>query len=881
MDKLFEYGCFMCGKEKTTDLKSSCPACGHPFDVSHELLKRTFGNYTPSKELGRGYYGTVLLAENRIGTPFALKLCSSALYQAGQKDFIDEVQNYRKLGNHANIARLIDAGQEQCSLFGTPTQLYYLVTEYVENAKPLEQFIQEDRFNVEDMIGITVQVCAAVARAEACQLWHNDLHGRNILLAPRTPDDLDHHPASGQFSVKVVDFGSAIFRHPGPEKRWQDIQWIGKHLYSFLEKIKHRAADLSKSDRWFLKQVPVLIDEATDVNPSKQLHSARDLGDRVDLLWKRSSRHPVWQPVQLQSAFAYPNANEFPDDSYIAALFSDNFPWLPRILTAESSLLLTGPRGCGKTMILRAIRLRSLIAQQRKDEPSSKRRARVERAKAVGFFVSARLALSLDRTLGETPKWLETPQLSNAFLVLAFLQEIIDSFLYAAEEDLGLLSRQEADELCSITAGFLGKYAQAPLPTTVAHFSALEHLSRSLERTVTDLIDDHIPAGSVPRELQSPRALVETRDFLTKRTKLFRAKRVVFLLDDFTQPLVPERCQRAFLPIMFGMPQFIVSAHSKSVTLEDLNGVRYDPSREFTEINLGTEYVKTLEGHRGAGKRRCEVFLDDIFTKRFARDQSGFFKDKTLRNLLGDSKYASGSVAEEIASLHKKRKLRGLKFHGLDSLLDLCTGDLSYIIDLVGAIFRRHETKRESTSAVAPAAQNTVMRMVARREIMKLLDIRIHDGRKLFDIARTFGIMSRKKILLHAADPESSKKDHVPQYLRIEIEQNLSLPEEDDEMLRALLQYGIFVDGGWGSSQSGTTTQVLLFRKLFCPAFPTTITSRDSFSWTAAKLSRFLRNPMAVGFEEGRKAGQTGALSLFGDMDDDLDLLDSDDFERA
>jgi hypothetical protein len=356
---------------------------------------------------------------------------------------------------------------------------------------------------------------------------------------------------------------------------------------------------------------------------------------------------------------------------------------------------------------------------------------------------------------------------------------------------------------------------------------------------------------------------------------------VTFLLDDFTQPLVPEKCQRAFLPIMFGIPQFIVSAHSRSVTLEDLNGVRYDPSREFTEINLGTEYVKTLEGSRGAGKKRCEDFLVDIFAKRFERDQTEFFKNKTLRELLGDSHYHEGRVADEIALRHEKKQLRGLKFHGVDTLLDLCTGDISYIIDLVGAVFRRQEKTSKGKYPVSPAVQNTVVRMVARRELMKILDIRIYDGRKLFDIAKTFGQMSRKKILLYASNPHRSEKDHVPQYLRIEIEQNVPLRPEDEEMLRALLQYGIFVDGGWGSAHNGTTTQVLLFRKLFCPAFPTTITSRDSFSWTAAKFSQFLRNPVAVGFEERRKGSHSSQQTLFEGVEEDVDLLDSDDFERA
>jgi hypothetical protein len=99
----------------------------------------------------------------------------------------------------------------------------------------------------------------------------------------------------------------------------------------------------------------------------------------------------------------------------------------------------------------------------------------------------------------------------------------------------------------------------------------------------------------------------------------------------------------------------------------------------------------------------------------------------------------------------------------------------------------------------------------------------------------------------------------VPQYLRIEIEQDISLPTDADVALRAILQYGVFVDGGAGASSKGTPTQVLIYRKLFSPVFPTTVTSGESFSWTTATFCKFLRNPQAAIYDEGRRTS-TGEL---------------------
>ena len=63
-------------------------------------------------------------------------------------------------------------------------------------------------------------------------------------MAARMPDDYDHHPAARRHLVKVVDFGSAIFKHPGPEKEWQDIQWIGKHLDAMLKRLRPKGGEI-------------------------------------------------------------------------------------------------------------------------------------------------------------------------------------------------------------------------------------------------------------------------------------------------------------------------------------------------------------------------------------------------------------------------------------------------------------------------------------------------------------------------------------------------------------------------------------------------------------------------------------------------------------
>jgi hypothetical protein len=256
--------------------------------------------------------------------------------------------------------------------------------------------------------------------------------------------------------------------------------------------------------------------------------------------------------------------------------------------------------------------------------------------------------------------------------------------------------------------------------------------------------------------------------------------------------------------------------------------------------------------------------MNDIFRRRF--EKANVLQGKTLKDVLGASEYKGGSVASEIAYRHAKKKLRGLKFHGVDTIVQLCTGDISSIIDLLGNLFRKQKqydeeapivkAKSKQELPITATKQNAAIRLYARREIMKLLDIRQFDGRHLFEIAVRFGQMSRNKILTYSRGPLYKEGERAPEYLRIEVEQNINLPKAEDEKLRALLQHGIFVDGGLGAAYNGTPTQVLIFRKLFCPVFPTGLTSQNSFSWSAATFSRFLRNPRSMGYEEGNKSSE-------------------------
>ena len=838
-----EYGCFLCGKGKATDLASKCDVCGNPIDVSRELLSNNFGPYKLLEVLGRGYYGYVFLSENKIGTEFALKIVPETLYLEQEKDIWEEVKKYKLSGGHPNIAQLYDADSYEVSLFGRSLKVYLLVTEYIKNAKNLEVFIKKNRLNIDTLVGFSSQICGALSHLGTKDLWHNDLHARNILVSRRPEAEFNHHH-SVRYIFTIVDFGSAVFGNPGSVKKRSDIQWLCIHLNTIRKKIYEErfSAELPPNQITFLGEIPASYQSGLDENPSRR-PSAAEIWESIDKLWAEYSTFIPWRTPQIMSAFSYPNAIQIPDESYIIQLFSRELPWLSlkyHILGTETNLLLTGPRGCGKTIILRANSLRALMARLSEDETADDRLERVEKSPIIAFFVSCRTTFQIYLATGEHPKWIDDPILSLLFLNLIFAYEMIDTFITASRTDIELLNLEEEEKLLRVFVDQLGDLVPDDLSISYGGLRPLENLRSSLVKLQLYITNENISAERVPSVFRGPQFLSIISNFVSNNIERLRGKKVVFLLDDFTKPIIPEFTQKSLMPIIFntgGQYSFWVSAHSMSIPKQDLNMVTYDANREYREMNLGREFTTTLENKFEI----CRSFIDDVFKRRFAL--SGKYVGSSLHHLLGDSSYGE-NLAQHIKGCFQNNKR--LFYHGYPTIIRLCTGDISYTIDLVGQILaRRKEEKPPSKQD-----QNSIIRIYARQELLSLREIQ-EVGRDLYSIALWFGKLSRKLLL---GELVGRTKKRPAEYLRIELELDKLLTEKTEELLNQLLRHGVFIDGGLGSSRASIPTRVLLYRRIFVPAAPTSLGDRDTFAWNSTKFEKFVRDPESFVEQKAKEA---------------------------
>jgi serine/threonine protein kinase len=851
--EVIEYGCFFCGKGKGTDLTGTCPECSEPLDVANDLMKLVYEGLKPTEALGRGFYGQVLKATNRIGKQFALKVVPATLYEQRAKDFYDEVERYQVVGKHPNIAELYSAGEQEADLRGKPVYLYFLVMEYIEGPITFNELMKTASVDIDMFVGIAVQLGAALSKLGDCNLRHDDLHGRNIVLTQRDLTDYDHHAATN-LVVKLLDLGSAVFGHARPRKPTSDIEWYARHLSSMLDHFATPEGPMSPVQLHFLRGAERTFVDAFDPDPSRRPEPG-EVVKRIQELRDRSFSTVRWTPPELPSAFSYLNALSFPDASYVATLFSDRFPWLREILSAEQPLLLTGPRGCGKTMALRHAHLQTLLSPRVNDGPDA-RKERLTETPHLGFFLSCRESIHIYLATGTEPAWVRDPALTIAFFTLLCWGEVTDTLVWADTAGIALVTESEAAALLDLFhAQFASMLPPHPKPK-YGGLTVLENLRTSIAHISDALINSNIDPDNLDKSLSTSRPLRELASHLTKHITSFQGKRVLFLLDDFSTGIVPESVQRALLPIAFAAsPEycFWVSAHGLSVPLLDLSDVAYQANREFIEINFGWEYAKRSSTQLAA----CQEYLEDVFRRRFENERTRRFVGKQLAELLGTSTY-TGNLALHIRSLAENKTLRTLNYHGFETIAQLCTGDISYLIDLVGRIL---SDLNGQSPPVTPTAQNQHIRQYARWQLLKLLDT-YDNGEKLYEVAKTFGNIVKSKLL-----GKLQENGDPPEYLSIELKRARRLSDECESWLRELVREGVFISGPGTNSSDGEVTLMLLYRRLFVPAAPASLNDRNTFPWSPARMEKFLRDPRSFLAEEVGKDTAKGN-TLFDDLDE-------------
>lgn len=325
-------------------------------------------------------------------------------------------------------------------------------------------------------------------------------------------------------------------------------------------------------------------------------------GDFAQMTKETSKAADQAHAFRLRTPFEAISAENLKSEAQLSSLFSSSLPGLASSLEPISTLI-QGPRGCGKSMLLRWMSLKAKMA-------SPDPRSALDKSELVGFYVScvtafqARMHAFNDASLGEA----RTRRSIVHYLNCLFAVEVVSSFRKAhASGSIANLDEDVAQTVYHFLARAVGE--QSSLQFGVDAWRQCEDLVRRALNQVVDALEGRSKEWPVAT---GGLFLDELTSLLNDRIPYLRERTIAFCLDDYTEKRVPQTVQRVLNTIVLGVrsPNYVFKVLSEylGVIGETGGGARVDFLREFGDVvNLGNEFMsggKLFEAVHGGDSGR-------------------------------------------------------------------------------------------------------------------------------------------------------------------------------------------------------------------------------------------------------------------------------------
>jgi tRNA A-37 threonylcarbamoyl transferase component Bud32/energy-coupling factor transporter ATP-binding protein EcfA2 len=842
-------------------------------------------SYTLIQRAGIGKTGVAWKVRDGRGRTFAVKFVLKADYGSHSLD----AEATRTDSLSSRLFAKID-------FFGEPTifepvdcgEFYAIVVEWVEG-RSLNDFILDSTtiISPDAFLRLARDLCESLQSLKEVSLSHSDLHGGNILVR-RKADPL---ATSEVLELVVIDTGQLKTEKRRAEllEHWQeqlstveslqtqtdphivawehdirrrltyfartDQEWIVCHLCSLYNRLHDLIPSLDVRGRRFVRESLPCLRLMVDVDPSRRLDDPRRMYLELEGIWSRCS-----QPQQsgMISPFDLPSAELIRSDRQLMALFSDEYPRLDACRSAEP-IYLYGPRGCGKSTILRSLSLKAILECEKPADEFAK-------SPFVGVYLSASQDLrSRFWLMQEADFAVLEAHLVRYFnlLLIESLTDTLDAVYRTQRLSESPLHFQMTDAVARDCAAAIQARVSLPnMPTPYVGQSYFSVLRNELRRARDDLWISILDRNT-PKQRTDAQLLFDLCHDLENRWAFLREYRLVFLIDDYSNQRIPAGLQRRLnQAITFskqGSPIFKVTSEYQGV---DLEGV--EEGREVHEVNVGSEYVSL----QVAGRYR---FLQSVLERRFQ-----YLKQPVdLTSILSLSEVEPAiAMAREIraAVIGNRRFL----YHGIDTISDLCSGDFAMGIDLVRRIFEHAGVDWRNPTIIAPSAQDRVIRDYAKHEFEY---IRYHsrNGRIKFLIVDRLCWLSKECILTKTIDRSGASVPVVKNHIDISETALRHLHEQYPEkeiLLNELLSRGVLFPLQTSRARKGrdATFRVMVRRILL--AQYTTALGRDQAIRIddVQRLQYLLTEPEEFVKDELRRIGGALADSGTGPSDRQLKL---------
>jgi len=823
-----KYCCFACPKNDYSErsLDAACESCGRPLGFPLKRFPQQVEQYSIIEPLNRGFYAATYIAEfGKFKEKCVLKIAPKRIYEHFKKNFEQECITHREVAaGSEHVVNLTDMFDSQIDFGDITLDCHVAVLDYIKGST-LEDFLKEDGLQARAIAQIAIDLFRIMYELEQKRVHHNDLHAGNLILqklSTKRAEAIDEN-----IRVVAIDLGSVADESKSdPEvKRLGDLHWVSTHLRSMAASLLREPDHLEDLD---YRIASVLEEVAYRITPAvntqrppgmdELIQSVRRAFQQVSSPWK--------EPLILRNFQDSYNAQTL-SPWYVPLLLVDpDETWLQRISTPGPQIVM-GMRGCGKTMLLRAVQFHARAAP-RPNETDEQVRQRISNDRFVGLFVSA--TRLLDKYDGPADSIHEP----YARLLVAYAIEAARALRHVEEIDKTLLVPQGHQQLATAVRDYLD--TPEPFDTAIS----LNDLERRFLHCLVRLSrgDDRFRLRGHPSV-----AFQHLAEAIRECTTIWKNSYVLFLLDDVsTRYLKAQQIAELFSVLLFQNDACAFKLTSEAQTLAFLKSPgQVEPAREgrdLAQFDLGAEvYAKIIGRQTGEGKD----FVAKILERR-----SRYYPNHpmvTPERVVGDTPLTR--IAENIVNTARTSRKNKEIYHGITALARVCVGDIGDVISLYENILKKAD---KTQWPIASAIQSECFQEFCSR---RLYDLNRRKG-ILKDTALSFGEASHELLLKSARDFIERRTDRrrLRQYMSIYVRITSGDTAFQYERLRDLIDSGVFVfAGGAGSPRSKMRDSdpiqqfKLTYRKIYGLSNLIGLAESDRFELSGDQLEEWLRSP--------------------------------------
>ncbi|MBO9154995.1 protein kinase family protein [Chitinophaga sp. GCM10012297] len=840
-----KYSCFNCPAANDYSLKNLtdlCPTCGLPYGFPLEYFPPTIGAIKILEPLARGFYGATYIGElSAFGNAVkkVVKIIPVDLYRIQNKNFEEECKNHFLLSQNSTHVVQIDPNIYFDNIpvtfsNGVTINCHVVGLEYLDGLTLKQYFEDTANIPAKTIAQISIDLVTLLHELRSNKTYHNDLHPGNLIIENLSPARKRFNEIDENIKVVAIDLGSLNQKTKSHDDsdRIGDLHWIGQCLNQLSRRITDNPDKYSDKD-W---RLAFLLEEKADflkpeILSQKQI-TYKDLINQIKDTF-HSHTNPWEQELVLKSFDDAVNAQSL-SPWHVASLFVDkDNAWAKRI-SVKGPQVITGMRGCGKTMLLRALEFHARLMPQNTEEKTNTTKI-IDRLvspseRYVGLYISCVKLLDFNALKDGGYKEIFEPY---SKLLIGFAIQAIHSIRHLRDLKPDAVRKDFYAPIATTLSSIISEGAE--LSEITSDYS-LENILKKYLNTLSDGQSAH------KINIHPKIAFPQLAEAIKKSSEIFTQSNIYFLLDDVsTRYLSDKNIIKLISELLFQDETCAFKFTTEAQTLEMVIMAPGSTSqakigRDYSIFDLGREVNQIIhEGHH-EGQR----FIEDILLRR-AKYFPLHPKDTRPSEILGDETLIS--IAENIVREEKASKKKDL-YHGISALTAVCVGDLGDVITLYELILKR--SVGVTNYPVDAKVQNECYLQLCNS---RLYDLNRRDTRYL-DFVESFADASHHLLVQSAIRKAKRETDRLRQYTSIFINITHGDKEEQNNEVRKLIDAGIFnLQGGPEASRTnrqGLKPQQqfkLVFRKLYGVSKHIGLSSADRFELSGKPLEDWLNNP--------------------------------------